>query len=335
MAASSGEPSPQPSAIQPITLRPAPLPVSNRILLTGASGQVGGELLRLLAPLGEVVAPLRTELDLSSEASVRAAVRRIQPRWIVNPAAYTAVDRAESEPELAYAINANAVRVLGEEAHALGAAVLHFSTDYVFAGEGTAPYRETDPTHPASVYGASKLAGEQALAAANPAHLILRTSWVYDATGGAAGKNFLLTILKVACERERLRVVADQHGAPTWSRDLARLTAHVIAFCEHAAQAAPPASPIAETVVDVAGIYHATGAGETTWHGFAQAAVELQQARHPERRLAAIDPISTAEYPTPARRPANSRLDCSQLAATFGYHMMPWQAALREVLAEL
>jgi dTDP-4-dehydrorhamnose reductase len=311
------------------------LPPSERILLTGASGQVGGELLQRLAALGEVVAPPRHELDLADEASVRAAVRRIRPRWIVNPAAYTAVDRAESEPELAYAINATAVRALGEEAHAIGAAVLHFSTDYVFSGEGTTPYRETDPTHPASVYGSSKLAGEQALAAANPAHLVFRTSWVYDATGGAAGKNFLLTILKAARERERLRVVADQHGAPTWSRDLARMTAHVIAFFERAAQSANPASSIAETVARVSGIYHAAGAGETTWHGFAQEAVRLQQARRPEIRLALVDPIPTVEYPTPAKRPANSRLDCSKLAATFGWHMMPWQDALREVLAQL
>jgi len=199
-----------------------------RILLTGASGQVGGELLETLKPLGEVIAPARVEMDLANAASVREMIRSVGPRWIVNPGAYTEVDKAESEPELAYAINAEAVRAMGEEARAIGAGVIHFSTDYVFDGSANAPYRETDATGPVSVYGASKLAGEKALAESGAGFLVFRTSWVY----GARGKNFLLTILKLARERETLRVVADQYGAPTWSRDLAKMTAEVIGQCE-------------------------------------------------------------------------------------------------------
>jgi dTDP-4-dehydrorhamnose reductase len=302
-----------------------------RILVTGASGQVGGELLRSLAALGEVVAPSRAELDLSDEASVRAMVRQVKPRWVINPGAYTAVDRAESEPELAYAINATAVRALGEEAKAIGAAVVHFSTDYVFDGQGTAPYTETDAVNPTSVYGASKLAGEQELARSGAAHLIFRTSWVY----GATGKNFLLTILKAARERDRLRVVADQHGAPTWSRDLARMTAHVIGECVRRSAVPETREGLPDAVAQVGGVYHAAGAGETTWYGFAAEAVRQQAERTPEVRLAEVDPIATAEYPTPARRPVNSRLDCRKLQDAFGWSMMRWEESLRAVLAEL
>jgi dTDP-4-dehydrorhamnose reductase len=301
---------------------------SGRILLTGASGQVGGELVQTLAGLGEVVAPGRAELDLSDEASVRAMVRQVQPRWIVNPAAYTAVDRAESEPELAYAINATAVKALGEEAQAIGAAVLHFSTDYVFDGSKREPYVESDPTGPTSVYGASKLAGEQELARSGAAHMIFRTSWVY----GATGKNFLRTILKAARERERLRVVADQHGAPTWSRDLARMAAHVIGRCEERAAAA---GSLLDAVRQVGGVYHAAGAGETTWFGFAAEAIRQQRLREPGVRLAEVDAIATTEYPTPARRPENSRLECGRLAERLGWRMMPWERSLEAVLVEL
>ena len=303
--------------------------VRERILVTGGSGQVGGEL-RSLAALGEVVAPSRAELDLSDEASVRAMVRQVKPRWIVNPGAYTAVDCAESEPELAYAVNATAVRVLGEEARSIGAAVVHFSTDYVFDGQGTAPYQETDAVNPTSVYGASKLAGEQELARSGAAHLIFRTSWVY----GATGKNFLLTILKAARERDRLRVVADQHGAPTWSRDLARMTVHVIGECVRRSAFPGTREGLLDAVAQVGGVYHAAGAGETTWYGFATEAVRQQSERTPEVRLAAIDPIATAEYPTPARRPANSRLDCRKLQDAFGWSMMRWEDSLRAVLTE-
>lgn len=296
--------------------------------MTGVTGQVGGELAKALAPLGEVVAPSRAELDLSRASSVRELIQSVQPRWIVNPAAYTAVDRAESEPELAYAINAEAVRTIGEEAQRIGAGVIHFSTDYVFDGTSAATYVETDAPNPVSVYGASKLAGEQALAQSGAAHLIFRTSWVY----GAQGKNFLLTILKLARERDSLRIVADQHGAPTWSRDLAQMTAHAIQRCE---AASTQGSGRLEALTEFSGVYHAAGSGETTWHGFASEAVRLQREREPGTYFAAVAAIPTAEYPTPARRPANSRLNCGKLEQTFGWQMMDWRESLRRVIDEL
>jgi dTDP-4-dehydrorhamnose reductase len=288
---------------------------------------VGGELLKTLKPLGEVVAPSRAEMDLANAASVRETIRAVRPRWIVNPGAYTAVDKAESEPELAYAINAEAVRVIGQEARAIDAGVIHFSTDYVFDGSGSAPYRETDITRPVSVYGASKLAGERALAENGAGQMVFRTSWVY----GARGKNFLLTILKLARERETLRVVADQYGAPTWSRDLARMAAEVIEQCEAAARG----QELAAVLADAGGVYHAAGAGETTWYGFAAEAVRLQREKEPGTRFAAIEAITTVEYPTPAQRPMNSRMNCGRLMERFGWKMMDWRDSLREVLAEL
>jgi dTDP-4-dehydrorhamnose reductase len=302
------------------------LPPGERILLTGASGQVGGELLKLLASRGEVIAPPRAEMDLSDAASVRKMIRAVRPRWIVNPGAYTAVDKAESEPELAYAINAEAVKAIGEEASEISAGVIHFSTDYVFDGLKDSPYVETDTTKPMGVYGAGKLAGENALAESGAGHLIFRTSWVY----GATGKNFLLTILKLARERETLRIVADQHGAPTWSRDLAKMTAAVIGRCEALAEGGEPSDVLA----DLGGIYHAAGTGETTWHGFAAEAVRLQREREPDVRFAEIEAITTAEYPTPAKRPKNSRLNCGKLATQLGWKMMSWEDSLREVLSE-
>jgi dTDP-4-dehydrorhamnose reductase len=298
-----------------------------RILLTGATGQVGGELVETLKPLGEVVAPARTEMDLANAASVRQTIRSVRPRWIVNPGAYTAVDKAESEPELAYAINAEAVRVIGQEAEAIGAGVIHFSTDYVFDGSRSAPYSETDATGPVSVYGASKLAGEMVLTESGVGHLIFRTSWVY----GARGKNFLLTILKLARDRETLSVVADQRGAPTWSRDLAKMTAEVIGQCEVGARG----RELPDVLGDLGGIYHAAGAGETTWYGFAAEAVRLQGEQQPGVRFATIKTITTAEYPTPAKRPANSRMNCDRLKEQFGWEMMDWRDSLPKVLAEL
>jgi dTDP-4-dehydrorhamnose reductase len=303
------------------------LPPGGRILLTGATGQVGGELLKTLSSLGEVIAPERAAMDLADMASIRKTIREVRPRWIVNPGAYTAVDKAESEPEQAYAINSDAVGVIGEEAKALGAGVIHFSTDYVFDGSGNEPYVETDPTGPVSVYGASKLAGERALAESGASHIIFRTSWVY----GGRGKNFLLTILRLARERPTIRVVADQFGAPTWSRDLARMTAEVIGQCEGAAKGAG----IAEVLTDVGGVYHAAGAGETTWFGFAAEAVRLQREREPGVALAEVEAISTAEYPTPAKRPANSRMTCERLRRKFGWTMMDWRDSLQKVMAEL
>lgn len=301
--------------------------MSGRILLTGVTGQVGSELVRTLAHLGEIVAPTRAELDLANVASVRDRIRAVQPRWIVNPAAYTAVDKAESEPELAYAINAEAVRAIGEEAREIGAGVIHFSTDYVFAGTGSSPYVETDMTGPASIYGSSKLAGEQALITTGAEYMIFRTSWVY----GATGKNFLRTILKAAREREKLRVVGDQHGAPTWSRDLARMTAQVIERLESLTAQRGWEGALQE----FRGIYHAAGAGETTWFGFAGEAIQRELERDPGAKLAEVEEISTAEYPTPAKRPANSRLNCEKLMKKFGWRMMDWQDSLAEVMKEL
>jgi dTDP-4-dehydrorhamnose reductase len=307
-------------------MREGRLPAGARILLTGATGQVGGELVKLLGALGEVVAPAREGMDLANAGSVRETIRRVRPRWIVNPGAYTAVDKAESEPELAYAVNAEAVRVIGEEARTIGTGVIHFSTDYVFDGSGNAPYRETDATGPVSVYGASKLAGEKALAESGAGHLIFRTSWVY----GGVGKNFLLTILKLTREREVLRVVGDQHGAPTWSRDLAEMTARVIGRCEATAQG----RELADALAKLGGVYHAAGAGETTWYGFAAEAVRMQREAEPGVRFAEIEAITTADYPTAAKRPFNSRMNCSKLAEGFGWTMMDWKESLRKVLLE-
>jgi dTDP-4-dehydrorhamnose reductase len=259
-------------------------------------------------------------MDLASPESIRAFLRESRPNWIVSAGAYTAVDKAESEPELAYVINAEAAGVIGEEAKALGASVIHYSTDYVFDGSGTTPWVETDPTGPLGVYGASKLAGEQALLASGAQAMIFRTSWVY----GATGKNFLRTILRLAREREELRIVNDQHGAPTWSRDLARMAAHVISRCGTEGEATAKR-----------GIYHAAGAGETTWAGFAAEAIRLLQLREPATRLATVTGIATSEYPTPAARPANSRLNCGKLAAAFGWTMPEWRDPLRQVLDEM
>lgn len=299
------------------------------ILLTGATGQVGGQLLRSLAGFGEIVAPSRAQMDLAQPESVREWIRSIRPRWILSSGAYTAVDKAESEADIAYAVNETTVGVIGEEAQKIGAAVVHFSTDYVFAGVGTEPYVETDETGPTSVYGASKLAGERALVASGAAHLIFRTSWVY----GSTGKNFLLTIRKLAYERESLRIVADQYGAPTWSQDLAVMTTAVIAHCEDAAVSR--SQSIADVVAKVSGIYHATGTGVTTWYGFASEAVQRMQEKDPDVRLATLEGISTAEYPTPAKRPPNSRLNCSKLERTFHWRMPGWRQSLQAVIEEL
>ena len=274
-------------------------------LVTGSTGQVGGELVRLFP---NALAPTRAELDLTDEANIRAYIRTHKPRWIINSAAYTAVDKAEFEPAVAHAINAEAPGILGAEAREIGATVIHFSTDYVFDGSGSTPWREDDPTGPLGVYGATKLAGEHALAASGAAHIILRTSWVY----GTTGKNFLLTILKLAADRPELKIVADQYGAPTWSRDLAALAAHIVA------------APVVPS-----GIYHATNAGETTWHGFS---TEFLRLAHVETNLI---PIPTSAYPTPAKRPLNSRLNCDKLHQTFGIRLPDWQTSLARVMNQL
>jgi len=298
------------------------------ILLTGVNGQVGGELLPLLRAFGDVRAPLRSELDLADADAVRSYVQRVRPRWIVNPAAYTAVDKAETEPALAAAINAVAPRVLGEEAARLGVPVVYLSTDYVFDGSGTRPWLETDATGPLGVYGRTKLEGEQALAATGAAHLILRTSWVY----GATGKNFLTTILRLAREREQLSIVNDQHGAPTWSRDLAKAVAHILRETESAA-AAQGLSP-AETLARRQGIYHAAAAGETTWFNFAEELLRIARAALPNEQLASLKPTTSAEYPTPAKRPENSRLDCTKLQHEFGLALPLWSESVAAAMAE-
>ena len=300
-----------------------------RILLTGVIGQVGGELLPLLEPMGSVIAADLPSFDLLDPASVRRFVRECKPDWIVNPAAYTAVDKAESEPELAHAINAEAPRVLGEVAAELNIPLIHFSTDYVSNGAGARPWVENDATGPLGVYGASKLAGEQALARSGAAHLIFRTSWVY----GSRGKNFLLTILPLAFQKEELRIVNDQHGAPTWSRDLARMVVHVMRNISERSSAGGPST--VDTVRSVQGVYHAVNGGETTWFGFAREFLRLAAEASPDAKIARLVPISSSDYPTPAKRPANSRLDCSRLRNVFGFTMPPWQQSTAAVMAEV
>jgi dTDP-4-dehydrorhamnose reductase len=301
--------------------------MAGRILLTGVSGQVGAALLPLLQPMGEVVAPLRSELDLSDAEAVRRFVREVAPRWVVNPGAYTAVDKAEKEPELAYAINRDAVRVMGEEAAASGAAVISFSTDYVFPGDGAKPWVETDATGPLGVYGASKLAGEQALATSGAAHIVFRTSWVY----GATGNNFLKTILRFAREKEEMKIVVDQHGAPTWSEDLAQLTIHTMKRMEDAARG----RSLVDAVREVGGVYHACDGGETTWFGFASEFVRLAQLKEPEQRFARLLPIPSSEYPTLAKRPLNSRMSCEKLRQKLGFTMPNWETSVAQVMERL
>jgi len=280
------------------------------ILLTGVKGQVGWELQRSLASLGEVVAVDREDMDLADAAAIHTKVRELAPRVIVNPAAYTAVDRAESEPEGARLINAVAPGILAEAALRCGAILVHYSTDYVFDGSKDSAYLEDDAPHPLNVYGATKLAGEAAIRAAGVRHLILRTSWVYGLRGG----NFLLTMQRLMRERTELKIVDDQIGAPTWSRLIAEATAQILAQCLSPARGADRPEPW--------GTYHLTCGGETSWYGFAAAIAEL--GGYPTR----LTPIPSSDYPTPARRPANSRLDNAKLARVFGLRLPHWRKAL-------
>lgn len=281
-----------------------------RILLTGAGGQVGWELRRTLGALGDVVAVGSAVLDLGDVGTLRRYVRELAPTLIINPAAYTAVDKAESDADHARAINAVAPGVLAEEAARLGALLVHYSTDYVFDGSGTAPWRENDACAPLNVYGATKLEGERAIQASDCAHLIFRTSWVY----GTRGSNFLLTMRRLMRERSELKIVADQIGAPTWCRDLAEATAQVLARIVSPNGGFDAAVPW--------GVYHLCNAGETSWHGFAEAIRTLDGAD------VTLLPIPTRDYPTPARRPLNSRLACDRLERTFGLRLRPWREAL-------
>lgn len=284
-----------------------------KILLTGARGQLGWELRRTLACQAEVVALDSRALDLADADAIRRVVRALAPRVIVNPAAYTAVDKAEGEAELARAVNATAPGVLAEEAARLGALLLHYSTDYVFDGSGERPWREDDTTGPLNVYGATKLAGERAIQASGCRHLIFRTSWVY----GARGANFLLTMRRLMRDRPELKIVADQIGAPTWCRDLAEASAAVLAQLASPARGSDRPEPW--------GVYHMSNAGETSWHGFAEAILALDPPETPPRLL----PIPTSDYPTPAKRPLNSRLDNDKLARVFGIRLPDWRDELK------
>jgi dTDP-4-dehydrorhamnose reductase len=292
-----------------------------KILLFGKGGQVGWELQRSLAPLGEVIALDHDSIGLCGNfanlAGLAATIRQVAPDVIVNAAAHTAVDKAESEPDLARTLNALAPGVLADEAQKLGAWLVHYSTDYVFDGSGTVPWRETDATGPLSVYGQTKLEGEQAVARCTR-HLIFRTSWVYATRGG----NFAKTMLRLARERDRLSVIADQIGAPTGAELLADVTAHVLRTVQ--------------TRPDLAGLYHLAAGGETSWHGFACHVLEHARAlgqslkAGPDNVLA----IGTSDYPTPAQRPANSRLDTSRLQAAFGLHLQDWKISVNRMLDE-
>ncbi len=295
-----------------------------KILLLGKNGQVGWELQRALLPLGELVAvdfdtPGALRADFSEPESLAPLVRAVAPQIIVNAAAHTAVDKAESEPDLAHALNATAPGVLAREAAALGALLLHYSTDYVFDGSGSTPWRETAPTGPLSVYGATKLEGEDAIRASGCRHLILRTSWVYAARGG----NFAKTMLKLAQERDALSVIDDQVGAPTGADLLADLSAHTL----RAALARP----------ELAGTYHAVAQGETSWHGYARHVIEFARAAGRPIKVApeAIRAVPTSAFPTLARRPHNSRLDTRKLREAFGLTLPPWQLGVDRMLTEV
>lgn len=293
-----------------------------KILLLGKNGQVGWQLQRALAPLGEIVALERKDAggDLADPQGLAAAVRAAKPQVIVNAAAYTAVDKAESEPQLARLINTEAPAALAREAAASGALLVHYSTDYVFDGSGSAPWQESDATGPLNVYGTTKLAGEQAIAASGCAHLTFRTSWVY----AAHGDNFIKTMLRLAATRERLTVIDDQKGAPTGAELIADVTAHAISQTLQ-----QPAK---------AGLYHLTAAGEASWFDYAQYVLALaRQARPQGVKTAAggVQPIASSQYPAAARRPLNSRLDTRRLQAVFGLTLPHWQAGVARVLEEI
>lgn len=295
------------------------------ILLIGSNGQVGRDLSEILPRIGEVTALDRQRLDLTQPEEIRRAIRACRPAWIVNAAAYTAVDKAESEESLARAINAEAPRVMAEEAKKIGACLIHYSTDYVFDGTKTTPYVEDDPANPQNAYGRTKLEGERAIRDSGATHLIFRTAWVY----ATRGRNFLLTILRLATQREELRIVHDQLGAPTLSGEIAQATASVLAKIS----AREPGAP---SLAEVSGLYHMTAGGETSWYEFASAIVERAKAAPRLDWLASatgglpiitqrVVPIATSEYPTPARRPAYSVLSNAKLNREFSVQLPGWR----------
>lgn len=286
-----------------------------KILITGQHGQVSQALQQQLHDLGELIVLGRDQLDLANPEQIRQQIRAQRPHLIINAAAHTAVDLAESEPDAAFAINAIAPGVLAEEAKALGIPLIHYSTDYVFDGSKPAPYTEADPPNPLSIYGQSKLAGERAIAAVGGEYLILRTSWVYS----NHGKNFLLTMQRLLQEKPQMRIVADQIGAPTWAGTIAASTRALIERW----QAGKPGQW---------GIYHLTAQGETSWFGFAEAIGH--QLRAQGKACAELEAIASSAYPTPAKRPLNSRLDCSHLQQQWHVGQPHWQDALRECLAQ-
>ena len=285
------------------------------ILIIGKIGQVGWELRRTVAPLGRVVAVDYPEIDLTGGGSIRKWVQDVRPNVVINAAAYTAVDKAETETERAMQINGAAPGILAEEAKKLGALLVHYSTDYVFDGTKQTPYLEDDTPNPLGAYGRSKLAGDDAVRATGGNHLIFRLCWVY----GARGQNFMLTMMRLAREREKLRVVSDQFGCPTWSRMIAETTALALEQMLGAADAAA-----------LTGTYHLAASGHTNWHGFAKAIVDLMPAEG--KKCKAVEPIGTAEYPLPARRPAYSVLSCEKLRRTFGLALPDWNESLRAVV---
>lgn len=293
-----------------------------KILLTGATGQVGWELARTLLPVGEVIEVNRAQADLADLKALRAIIQQHKPNIIINPAAYTAVDKAETEKEQAFLINAEAPGVIAEEAKKIGALLVHYSTDYVFDGSKSAPYTEGDTTNPINVYGRSKLAGEQAIQSVADDYLILRTSWVY----ASRGNNFLKAILRLAAEREELKIVADQIGSPTWARLIAETTAHVVRQAMLERQSNSFHSDV----------YHLTSSGETSWQGFAQKIVDIvREQGKVALKNKAILPIPTTDYPLPAKRPANSRLSSDRLEQQFGLTLPSWDNALKLCMQEL
>jgi dTDP-4-dehydrorhamnose reductase len=307
--------------------------MSLKILLTGKNGQIGHELSRMLPQLGEVVALDFDELDLLKPEEIRRTIRNVRPNLIVNAAAYTAVDQAETDRAATLAVNAEAPAVMAEEAKKIGAALVHFSTDYVYDGSKSVPYEEDDPPNPLSCYGKTKLAGDLAIQNSGVPHLIIRTAWVY----GTRGRNFLLTILRSATQREVMRVVKDQAGAPTWSREIAAATTRILK------QVSGGESPIA-ALSNLGGIYHLTAAGATNWSEFAQAILDLAGQASASWFIGATEgrpiiarriiPITTAEYPTAARRPAYSVLSNSRCRRTFGFALPEWKAQLQSVMAQ-